>query len=46
LVIVLLTLPLLLRLRGYSFYAARLMPAASLAAAAAGVVWMVARFQA
>jgi HupE / UreJ protein len=46
LVIVLIALPLLLRLRGYSFYAARLMPAASVLTAAAGVVWMVTRFRA
>ncbi len=43
LTIVAVALPLLLRLRGSSFYAARLMPAASLATAITGAAWLAAR---
>jgi len=45
LVIVIIALPLLLRLRAFPLYAARLMPAASLATAAVGAIWMFTRFR-
>jgi hypothetical protein len=45
LVIVLIALPVLLRLRTFPLYAARLMPAASLLTALVGAAWMITRFK-
>jgi hypothetical protein len=45
LIIVLIALPVLLRLRTFPLYAARLMPAASLLTALVGAAWMITRFK-